>query len=200
MCGITGIFDVYGKYPIRRETLAAMANALKHRGPDEKAYFIAGNVGLGFRRLSIIDVQNGHQPFFSDDGAVRLICNGEIYNHRELRGELQRKGYAFKTNCDVEVVLYLYLEYGTGFLHKLNGQFAFAISDSAKGLFFMARDPFGVCPLFYTLPQDVLIFGSEIKAILQHPLVRREVNLTGLDQTFSFPGLVSPATMFKGVY
>jgi asparagine synthase (glutamine-hydrolysing) len=199
MCGITGIYDIKSKYTIERETIVAMTEAIKHRGPDESSYLLEDNFGLGFKRLSIIDLKNGHQPFFNHDQSVILICNGEIYNYRELRKELEEKGYPFKTNCDVECIVYLYEEYGTDFIERLNGQFAFTIIDKKKKLLLLARDQFGICPLFYTILDDVLIFGSEIKAILKHPSVRREVDLTGLDQVFTFPGLVSPSTLFKNI-
>ncbi len=200
MCGIAGIFDIKSKYTIQRETLDDMAMAIAHRGPDEASHFVQDNVGFGFRRLSIVDLANGHQPYFSDDNQVSMICNGEIYNYKELRAELSEKGYRFKTECDVEVVLHAYIEYGTAFIERLNGQFAFAISDARNNSFLLARDQFGICPLFYTLIDEVLIFGSEIKAILRHSAVRREVNLTALDQVFAFPGMLSPETMFKNIF
>lgn len=180
-------------------TIRAMANAMEHRGPDEFSCNIDGRISLGFRRLSIVDVHNGHQPFYSMDGSVMLICNGEIYNYKELREELRAKGYRFCTNCDVEVIVHLYCEYGTGFLPRLNGQFAFVIYDKRDESLFLARDHFGICPLFYTSVEDRLIFASEIKAIIKHPLVKREVNLQGLDQVFTFPGPVSPVTVFRNI-
>jgi asparagine synthase (glutamine-hydrolysing) len=199
MCGIVGIYDLESKYRIDKEVLVSMANTIAHRGPDEASYFIDRNLGFGFRRLSIIDLENGHQPFFNKDKSISLICNGEIYNYKELRNDLIKKGYTFKTSCDVEVILFLYIEFGVDFLNKLNGQFAFAIYDANKDLLFLVRDHFGICPLFYSIVDSVIVFGSEIKAILKHPLIRKEVCLTGLDQVFSFPGLVSPYTMFKGI-
>lgn len=199
MCGITGIFDIRSKYTIEQSTLLSMAEAIQHRGPDEASCFVDKNVGLGFRRLSIIDLAHGHQPYFSEDGTVRMICNGEIYNYKELREELQQKGCRFTTNCDVEVVLHAYLEHGANFIDRLNGQFAFAISDARNNSLLLARDQFGICPLFYTVADEVLIFGSEIKAMLRHPFVKKEVDLTGLDQVFAFPGLVSPHTMFSNI-
>lgn len=199
MCGITGIYDIKSKYTVERETIASMAEAIKHRGPDETSYLLEENFGLGFKRLSIIDLKHGHQPFFNHDRSIILICNGEIYNYKELRKELEEKGYPFKTNCDVECIVYLYEEYGTEFIQRLNGQFAFAIVDKKRGRLLLARDQFGICPLFYTILDDVVIFGSEIKAIVKHPAVKREVDLTGLDQVFTFPGLVSPSTMFKNI-
>jgi len=176
-----------------------MADAIKHRGPDDFTYLIDGNLGLGFQRLSIIDLAHGQQPFYSDDQSVVTICNGEIYNYKELRQELQNKGYRFKTNCDIEVVAPLYEEYGIDFVKKLNGQFAIALFDKKNQAFYLVRDQFGICPIFYTVVDGTIIFGSEIKAILKHPMVKREVNLTALDQLFSFPGIVSPTTFFKNV-
>jgi asparagine synthase (glutamine-hydrolysing) len=199
MCGIAGYTDLRGQRQAEREVLVKMAETLIHRGPDASGYFLEDSVGLGFRRLSIIDVEGGHQPITNEDGSLVLICNGEIYNYRELRRELKGRGHVFRTNCDVEVLLHLYEEESTGFLNRLNGQFAFVIYDRKERTLFLARDQFGINPLYYTVVNDWLIFGSEIKAILEHPEVRREVDLTGLDQIFSFPGLVSPRTMFKNI-
>lgn len=199
MCGITGIFDPHSKSHISERTLLGMTDALSHRGPDEASHHIDTHIGLGFRRLSIIDLANGHQPFWNESKSVALICNGEIYNYKELRHELAAGGFVCSTNCDVEVLLHLYLRDGYHFLDKLNGQFAFAIYDKRNQSLFLARDHFGVCPLFYSLKEEVFLFASEIKAILKHPLIKKEVDLTGLDQVFSFPGLVSPNTMFKGI-
>lgn len=201
MCGIAGIFNTLQGQPVNKEFVAAMTQALHHRGPDDEAVFVNGQAGLGFKRLSIIDITtNGNQPFFSSDGKVALICNGEIYNYKELRQELQAKGYRFASDCDVEVIVHLYQEYGTALLHRLNGQFAFALYDQQKRALFLARDHFGICPLFYTQVKDAWLFASEIKALLKHPQVRREVNLTGLDQLFSLPGNISPATMFRDIH
>ena len=199
MCGITGIFSRSGAGGISESLVQRMADTLTHRGPDEASCFTNEFIGFGFRRLSIMDLEHGHQPFFTDDKSVVLVCNGEIYNFKELRSELIAKGHVFSTNCDVEVILYLYMEYGTACLDRLNGQFAFAIFDSRNQSLFMARDHFGICPLFYSVKDDLVIFGSEVKAILQHPDIRKDVNITGLDQVFSFPGMVSPTTMFKDV-
>lgn len=199
MCGITGIFDLRSKHTIKEEVLLSMTDAIQHRGPDEASCFIDGNTGFGFRRLSIIDLAHGHQPYFTDDKQVRMICNGEIYNYKELRHELQQKGYRFSTNCDVEVVLHGYLEHGAAFIERLQGQFAIAVSDARTNSLLLARDQFGICPLFYTITDDMLIFGSEIKALLKHPAVKKEVDITGLDQVFAFPGPVSPNTLFKNI-
>ena len=198
MCGIAGVFN-FDQQLAEKELLLTMATALKHRGPDEMTSFIDGQLGFGFSRLSIIDVLHGHQPFFGLDNSVVLICNGEIFNYKELRFELEQKGHYFKTNCDVEVIIHLYIEYGTNFLNKLNGQFAFALYDKRENSLFLARDQFGICPLFYTMVDNVFVFGSEIKAILKHPKAQKFVELEGLDQVFTFPGLVSPVTMFKNI-
>jgi len=199
MCGFVGYVNLRHERPAERELLGRMSRKLIHRGPDSDGFFADGSVGLGFRRLSIIDLAGGSQPIFSEDNSVVLMCNGEIYNYRELRRELKQKGHAFRTHTDVEALLHLYEEEGTGFLNKVNGQFAFVIYDRKDRSLFLARDHFGVNPLYYTISDGTLIFASEIKSILEHPLVTREVDLTGLDQILSFPGVVSPRTMFKGI-
>jgi asparagine synthase (glutamine-hydrolysing) len=154
---------------------------------------------MGFRRLSIIDLAGGDQPIFNEDRSIVVLCNGEIYNYPELKHELIAKGHIFQTGSDVEVLVHLYEEQGIEFLNKLNGQFAFALYDGRQQKLFLARDHFGICPLYYTVARGEFIFASEIKAILKHPWVQREVDLTGLDQLLSFPGLVSPRTMFKDI-
>ena len=200
MCGITGYVDLKNANRVEKELLHYMANTITHRGPDYSSTAIMDSTGFGFKRLSIIDLEGGNQPFFSPDSSVMMICNGEIFNYKELRKDLIAKGHRFSSDCDVEVILYLYLEYGLELLNKLNGQFAFAIYDKKPNRLFMARDHFGICPLFYTVQNDYLIFGSEIKAILKHPEVERGVDLKGLDQIFSLPANVSPTTMFKDIH
>lgn len=199
MCGLVGCLDLRGERGIDEQILKRMTDSLVHRGPDSSGYFREGGFGLGFRRLSIIDLQTGDQPLFNEDGSLVLVCNGEIYNYLELRDELIQKQHVFSTKTDVEVLLHLYEEYGTEFLNKLNGQFAFAIYDRKKKTLFLARDQFGICPLYYTVAEGIFIFASEIKAILGHPLVKREVDLTGLDQVLSLPGAISPRTMFRNI-
>ena len=199
MCGFVGFTDLKNEREISRSLLTDMTTALTHRGPDSDGYFVEGVTGLGFRRLSIIDLSGGDQPIYSEDGSLVLLCNGEIYNYRELRNTLQQKGHVFSTNSDVEVLLHLYEDEGVYFLNKINGQFAFVIYDRKQKTLFMARDHFGINPLFYTIADGLFLFGSEVKALIQHPAINREVDLTGLDQVFSFPGLVSPRTMFKGI-
>lgn len=198
MCGVTGCFDLLGRPPAP-EVLARMAGTLVHRGPDSSGFFQEWGVGLGFRRLSIIDLATGDQPITSEDGNVVVVCNGEIFNYQELTAELVGRGHVFRTGSDVEVLVHLYEESGIDFLHRLNGQFAFALYDRRERRLFLARDRVGINPLFWTVVDGLLVFGSEIKAILAHPAVPREVDLTGLDQVLTFPGLVPPRTVFKGI-
>lgn len=199
MCGIAGVFSQQ-KQRVYPELLDKMVKVLHHRGPDSTAVHVDDHWGFGFTRLSIIDLAKGDQPFFSADRQVVLVCNGEIFNYKALRQELMAKGYQFTSSCDVEVIIPLYYEYGHRLFEKLVGQFAFALYDLRNQTLLLARDHFGICPLFYTVQQDHLVFASEIKAILEVPFVEKKVNMTGLDQVFSFPGLVSPVTMFKHIY
>jgi len=199
MCGLAGYFDTRNRRAPEKEVLTRMTETLTHRGPDSCGYFVEASAGFGFRRLSIIDLEGGSQPIRNEDGSIILLCNGEIFNYIELRSALIEKGHFFRTNCDVEVLAHLYEEEGVELLGRLNGQFAFAIYDCRKRELFLARDHFGISPLYYTTVDGVFIFASEIKAILAHPLVRGDVDLTGLDQILTFPGLVSPRTMFKNI-
>lgn len=199
MCGFSGWIDLRNESRIDADLLRRMTDKLVHRGPDSSGYYLEGDVALGFRRLSIIDLESGDQPLFNEDGSIVLVCNGEIYNYKELKKTLIQKGHRFRTNCDVEVLLHLYEDRGEDMVTLLNGQFAFVIYDRTQRKLFLARDHFGINPLFYTVADGLLIFGSEIKAILAHPLVRRQVDLTGLDQILTFPGLVSPRTIFEDI-
>ena len=200
MCGIVGYVDLNRAGRVEERILDEMAQALIHRGPDSCGYFVEPNGGIGTRRLKIIDLETGDQPLFNEDRSLALSCNGEIFNYRELRSELEKKGHSFRTKTDVEVLVHLYEEQGVGFLNRLNAQFALAIYDRKDGTLFLARDQFGICPLFYTVVDGFFIFASEMKAILQHPSVPREVNLTGLDQVLSLPGAISPQTLFRNIY
>ena len=200
MCGITGAVSLSGDTRIERDVLAPMADALQHRGPDDLAFYTAPGLGFGFTRLAIRDVAHGQQPVHSEDGRVTSICNGEIYNFRQLRSELVAKGYRFRTECDTEIIPALYQAWGIEFLKRLNGQFALALFDHDRRALFLARDHVGIAPLFHAQRGDTLVFGSEIKALLRHPAVRPVMSLRGLDQILTFPGLVSPTTMFKGVH
>jgi asparagine synthase (glutamine-hydrolysing) len=198
MCGFVGCLDLSGR-PVEPEILTRMTAALVHRGPDSCGSFSEEGMALGFRRLSIIDLASGDQPLYNEDRSLVLVCNGEIYNYRELTRELTARGHTFRTESDVEVLLHLYEEHGCDLLSRLNGQFSFALYDRRRRTLFAARDPYGICPLFYARVGDLLLFGSEIKALLAHPRVPREVDLTGLDQVLTFPGLVPPRTIFQGI-
>lgn len=200
MCGITGILNFEKGRGIGKEVLVEMADTLAHRGPDDSGFHVEEDFGLGFRRLSIIDLSTGNQPIFNEDKSVVTVCNGEIFNYGELKSLMISKGHVFRTNTDVEVLVHLYEEYGIELLDKINGQFAFALVDKNGGQTFLARDHAGIIPLFYTVCDGQFVFGSEIKAILKHPKVRREVDPTSLDQVFSFPAAISPRTMFKNIH
>ncbi len=201
MCGITGIISLDPRRPVERAPLEVMTHSLVHRGPDDSGFHVEGPVGLGFRRLAIIDPRPiGNQPHFSANRQVVSVCNGEIFNHEDLRRELEGRGHQLRSRCDVEVLPYLYQDMGEALLDRLNGQFALAIYDQALHRLVLARDPVGICPLYYTVAEGQLLFASEIKALLTHPAVKRAVDLTGLDQCFTFPGLVSPNTLFKGIH
>ncbi|SHJ86705.1 asparagine synthase (glutamine-hydrolysing) [Clostridium cavendishii DSM 21758] len=199
MCGICGYFDMTKSNRCNRRIITNMINKLEHRGPDGEQVLCNGSIALGFTRLSIIGLSGGMQPLSNENNKIFLICNGEIFNYIELRAELKSRGHVFKTNTDVEVILHLYEEHGSSCIEYLNGQFAFVIYDSVKNIMLCARDHFGVIPFFYTIADNFFIFGSEIKSILEHPSVKREVDLTGLDQVLTFPGLISPRTLFKNI-
>jgi len=200
MCGIAGTFDLRpgGQEP-PVELLEALTEPFAYRGPDEAGYHTGPGVGLAVRRLAIMDPEHGQQPMYGPGSDVVSVCNGEIYNHRELRKTLEASGHVFRTRCDVEVLVPMYRQFGTGFVEQLNGQFAFAVYDRERHRLVLGRDQMGITPLFYTRCGDTLVFASEIKGILQYPGVAREVDLEGLDQMMTFPGLTSPRTMFKGI-
>lgn len=199
MCGIAGYIDIYNEDRVREDILCGMTETMRHRGPDSGGRFYEQNAGLGFRRLSIIDLETGNQPLFSEDQNLVLVCNGEIYNYLELKKDLVQRGHRFRTKTDVEVLLHLYEDLGPEFVKQLNGQFACAIYNRRERSLFLARDHFGICPLYYSIVDGFLIFASEIKAILKVPQVPREVDLTGLDQVLSLPGAISPRTVFRGI-
>ncbi len=199
MCGIAGYIKNTRINDQDHEIIKRMNNKLLHRGPDSQNSHLFENVVLGFTRLSIIGLDNGMQPIYNEDKSIVLICNGEVFNYIELKKDLEERGHVFSTKSDVEVILHLYEEFGVTFLNKLNGQFAFAIYDIRKKELFCARDQIGVIPFYYTQVKGAFIFASEAKAILEHPEVKTSVDLVGLDQVFTFPGILSPRTMFEGI-
>jgi asparagine synthase (glutamine-hydrolysing) len=199
MCGIAGALDLRGRPLADPGVVSAMIRSLVHRGPDSSGLYLRPDVGLGVRRLKIIDLVSGDQPILNEDESVVLVCNGEIFNYKELRRSLIERGHTFRTQTDVEVLVHLYEEHGEDLVRHLNGQFAFALWDVRRRRLLLARDHFGVIPLYYTVANGVFLFGSEIKALLAHPEVERRIDLTGLDQVLSLPGLVSPRTLFRNV-
>ena len=169
MCGITGIFDTREQRPISHTVLHAMNNAQSHRGPDEGSLHIEPGLGLGHRRLSIIDVATGQQPLFNEDHSVVVVFNGEIYNYQELIPELQALGHQFRTKSDTEVIVHAWEAWGEACVRRFRGMFAFALWDRNKQTMFMARDRLGVKPFHYALLDDgMLLFGSELKSVLAH--------------------------------
>ena len=198
MCGICGVFDLGGN-PVEPGLVRRMAAALRHRGPDGEGFHINGRVGLGHRRLSIIDLAGGAQPIANEDDTLQIVFNGEIYNFIELRGELEAAGHRFKTRSDTEVILHGYEEWGVDCVNRFNGMFAFAIWDQNKQRLFIARDHLGIKPLYYTRIADRLLFASEIKALLEDPQCPRAVNLTALSQLFTLRFVPSPNTLFEGI-
>jgi asparagine synthase (glutamine-hydrolysing) len=199
MCGIAGQFNFQRHEPVERETIVQMARSIAHRGPDDEGFFIAGPIGLGFRRLSIIDLAGGHQPMSNSEGTVWIIFNGEIYNYKELRAELQSKGHQLRTNSDTEVIIHGYKEWGTDVFNHLNGMFGLAIWDVQKERLVLARDPMGIKLIYYKIDNGTLTFGSEIRAILAAQKSGPDVDPTALNLFLRFRYTPSPLTIFQGI-
>jgi asparagine synthase (glutamine-hydrolysing) len=198
MCGICGIFDSSGN-SIDPGLLSKMTDIIRHRGPDGEGCLVDGQVGLGHRRLSIIDVEGGAQPLGNEDGSLQIVFNGEIYNFVELRKELEDAGHRFKTRSDTEVIVHAYEQWGKDCVKRFNGMFAFALWDSKRRELFLARDHLGIKPLYYTELGSRMLFGSEIKALLQDPACPRAVDVEALAELFTFRYVPSPKTLFKGI-
>ena len=200
MCGIAGIFHIETSKPVDPARLRAMTDAIAHRGPDSADIWTSPGVGLGFRRLAIIDLVTGDQPMKSDDGRHVLVFNGEIYNYRELREELTARGHQFRTTSDTEVILAAYRQWGPVCVERLNGMFAFAIHDVADQSLFLARDRLGVKPLYYALLADGgLLFASELKGLMAHPLLRRTPDLSAVDDFLGLGYVPDDACLIAGV-
>ena len=201
MCGITGIFDTNGNRAINESLLHTMNESQFHRGPDEGGIHIEPGLGLGHRRLSIIDISTGQQPMFNHDGSVCIVFNGEIYNFREIRTELEQLGYQFATNSDTETIVHAWEAWGEKCVSKLRGMFAFAIWDRKLDTLFLARDRVGIKPLFYALlPDGHFIFGSELKALTSHTGLERQLEPEAIEEYFSFGYVPEPRTIYKNVY
>ena len=194
MCGICGMVGF-----ANQDLLKKMCRIMSHRGPDDEGYFIDKNIGLGIRRLSIIDLETGHQPIHNEDETIWVVFNGEIYNFQELRESLKKKGHQFYTKTDTEVIIHLYEEKGEDCVNYLNGMFAFAIWDKKDEKLFLARDRLGIKPLYYTVVDGSLLFASEIKALLECNKVEKEVDLIGMHHFLTFLYVPAPFSMFKGI-
>lgn len=199
MCGIAGQLNSHKK-PADKRLVQRMAQALAHRGPDGEGFYFGENVGLAHRRLAVIDLKTGHQPMTNEDKSLWLVSNGEIYNFLELRDELKSKGHRFSTTSDTEVILHLYEELGERCVEKLVGMFAFSIWDQKRKRLFLARDRFGVKPLYYFYDPHFFLFASELKALLQCKKVSRALNFSAFDQYFTLLYTVEPHTIFREIH
>ncbi len=199
MCGICGQFHFKNNKPVNQKEIKKMTNTMIHRGPDDEGYYISGSLGLGFRRLSIIDLKGGHQPMADNNGSIWVVFNGEIYNFIELRKELESYGHTFRTKSDTEVIIYGYIQWGNNILNHLNGMFGLAIWDERKRQLMLARDRMGIKNVYYKIESGCLYFGSEIRAILACDDEKPEVNPTALNLFLRYRYTPSPFTIFKKI-
>ena len=199
MCGIAGIASFDPQHRPDAEQLRVMCDTIAHRGPDGYGGEIRDDVALGMRRLAVIDVAGGQQPIFNEDRTVRVVFNGEIYNYRELRKELEARGHRFATHSDTEVIVHLWEEHGAGFVDRLNGMFAIALHDMTQRRLLLARDHLGIKPLFYSLDRQRLVFGSEVKALLASGLVQRRLDVDMLGQFLAWEYVPGPGTLLQDI-
>lgn len=200
MCGIAGKIHFDAQRPVEKNLIRRMTDVIRHRGPDSDGLWVSGPVGLGHRRLAIIDLTpTGHQPMSNADGTIWLVFNGEIFNHLDLRADLEKKGYRYRGNSDTETIIYLYEEYGRECVKQLRGQFAFALWDSRQRGLLLARDRLGQKPLLYAFTPDGLTFASEIKALLQDPAVSDEVDEVALHHYLTYQYVPRPRTAFQQI-
>jgi asparagine synthase (glutamine-hydrolysing) len=200
MCGIVGIFETRGRGEVSRPKLARMNNRQRHRGPDDEGYLVQPGIGLGHRRLSIIDLSTGHQPLYNEDGSVGVVFNGEIYNYQELIPELTRLGHVFRTRSDTEVIVHAWEAWGESCVKRFRGMFAFALWDRKQETLFLARDRLGVKPMFYAwLPGGTLIFGSELKALVEHGGWSTELDPRAIEDYFALGYIPEPRTIYSHV-
>lgn len=201
MCGIAGIFDLQQQRDIDQQLLADMNDRQFHRGPDEGGLHFEPGVGLAHRRLSIIDISTGQQPLFNQDGSVAIVFNGEVYNFKELRAELEPMGYEFQTHSDTEAIVHAWEAWGEDCVDRLRGMFAFAIWDRNRETLFIARDRIGIKPLYYTvLPNQQLVFGSELKVLAAHPDLPKVIDHRAVEDYFALGYIPEPRTIYEGVY
>jgi asparagine synthase (glutamine-hydrolysing) len=198
MCGIAGIMSLTGR-PVDLGEVRSMCGAMKHRGPDDQGFHVGEDIGLGMRRLSIIDLATGQQPVRNEDGSVLAVCNGEIYNFKELRDELVRRGHRFRSGSDSETIVHLYEDHGARCVERMRGMFAFALWDARRRMLLLARDRLGIKPLYYASVGGRLIFASELKAVLQLPEVERRLNWSAVDHLFTSLSTPSGDSIVAGV-
>src|SRR5579871_1990404 len=199
MCGITGVMQFRDGARVEAATLRRMCAAMVHRGPDDEGIYTDGAVGIGMRRLSIVDLATGHQPLSNEDNTVWIVFNGEIYNHAVLREKLQSLGHQYRTHSDTETIIHLYEEYGADCVKHLRGMFAFAIWDARRKRLFIARDRLGIKPLYYKLTSDQIVWGSEIKVVLAGSGSDPEFERSGLPEFLAFGYLSGERTFYRGI-
>ena len=200
MCGIVGIFDTIGLRDIDPNLLGRMNDSQAHRGPDDAGLFIAPGIGLGHRRLSIIDLGGGHQPMFNEDETVAVVYNGEIYNFQELVKLLESRGHRFRTRSDTEVIVHAWEEWGEACVERFRGMFAFALWDSNRQTLFLARDRLGIKPLYYAVLGDgTFLFSSELKGLLVHPDLPRRIDPCAVEEYFAYGYVPDPKTIYRDV-
>ncbi|MBN1559655.1 asparagine synthase (glutamine-hydrolyzing), partial [candidate division KSB1 bacterium] len=199
MCGICGQLNYHSLAAVETTIIKKMTDSLTHRGPDAEGLYIDGRIGLGHRRLKIIDLAGGVQPMFNEDRSLAVVFNGEIYNYLQLKRELSAFGHDFSTRSDTEVLLHGYEQWGVELVNHLRGMFAFAVWDGRKSELFVARDRLGIKPLYYYLDDSTFLFASEIKAILLHPAVDRSIDYQALDDYLTYLYIPAPKSIFKKI-
>src|SRR5580704_19515606 len=199
MCGIAGKFNFDPTRPVHREHLTAMTSVVAHRGPDADGFFVGAGIGLGHRRLSIIDLSTGHQPLANEDRTIWVVFNGEIYNFAEIRTTLEAFGHRFRTHTDTEVIVHAYEQWGDGAVERFRGMFAFALWDERRRRLLLVRDRLGVKPLYYCATSAGVTFGSDIKSLLEDPDVPRDWSPEALDAYLALQYVPCPQTAYRAV-
>src|SRR5579864_3011093 len=199
MCGINGLFNFDRGRPVGEEAVHQMRASATHRGPDDHGIYVQANVGLGFNRLSIIDLSGGHQPMSNEDGTVWIVFNGEIYNFQSLHHDLLSRGHQFRTCSDTETIVHAWEEFGEECVQKLRGMFAFAIWDERQRVLFVARDRLGIKPLYYYADPERFVFASELKSLLELPDIPREVDTAALGEYLRRRYVIAPHTILKNI-